>query len=81
MLHVYPAVVRPAVQVVLEEGPRNWSAFAPNVPGCVATGKTQKEVERNIEEALTFHLEDVHETELREIEREAAEAQAADRRA
>jgi predicted RNase H-like HicB family nuclease len=81
MVHEYEAVVHPAVRVILEEGPRNWSAFAPSIPGCISTGKTREDVERNIEEALTFHLKDLHQTELEEINREAAEAEAAEHRA
>ncbi len=47
--------------VVLEEGPNNWSAYVPDVWGCVATGKTREEVTRNIQEALEFHFEGLHE--------------------
>jgi predicted RNase H-like HicB family nuclease len=81
MAQEYGAVVHPAVRVILEEGPRNWSAFAPSIPGCISTGKTRADVERNIEEALTVHLKDLHETELLEINSEAAELEAAKRHA
>jgi predicted RNase H-like HicB family nuclease len=43
--------------VVLEEGPNNWGAYVPDVWGCVSTGKTREEAERNIREALEFHFE------------------------
>jgi predicted RNase H-like HicB family nuclease len=43
--------------VIYERGARNWSAYSPDVPGCIATGKTREEVERTFQEALTFHLE------------------------
>jgi predicted RNase H-like HicB family nuclease len=43
--------------VVLEKAPRNWSAYVPDLPGCIATGRTRAEVERNIREAVGFHLE------------------------
>jgi predicted RNase H-like HicB family nuclease len=43
--------------VVIEAGERNYSAYVPDVPGCVATGTTLEEVERHISEALAFHLE------------------------
>ncbi|NCO42184.1 MAG: hypothetical protein COZ06_22955 [Armatimonadetes bacterium CG_4_10_14_3_um_filter_66_18] len=43
--------------VVYEWAGRNWSAYSPDVPGCVATGKTRQAVERNFREALEFHLE------------------------
>jgi predicted RNase H-like HicB family nuclease len=35
----------------------NYSAYSPDVPGCVATGKTREECEREMHEALEFHLE------------------------
>lgn len=45
--------------LILIEGepPSNYSAWSPDVPGCVATGSTLEEVERQMREALTFHLE------------------------
>ncbi len=43
--------------VIYEPGKHNWSAFSPDVPGCVATGKNRDETERNFREALTLHLE------------------------
>lgn len=43
--------------VVYERADHNWAAYAPDVPGCIATGKTRAEVERNCAEALAFHLE------------------------
>jgi predicted RNase H-like HicB family nuclease len=42
--------------VVLEQGRRNWSAYVPDVPGCISTGKTRADTERNIQEALALHL-------------------------
>jgi predicted RNase H-like HicB family nuclease len=43
--------------VLIEKGKRNYSAFAPDVPGCVATGKTLSEVKQQMKEALAFHFE------------------------
>ena len=43
--------------VVYERGERNWSAYSPDVPGCVAAGQTRAEVERLFVEALELHLE------------------------
>ena len=43
--------------VVYEQTPTGWSAYVPDLPGCVATGVTREEVERNIREAIAFHLE------------------------
>jgi len=47
--------------IVIEKGPENYSAYAPDLPGCVATGKTRKEVEQNMHEAILFHLQGLKE--------------------
>ena len=43
--------------VVFEQTPNNYGAYAPDVPGCVSTGKTWDEMRANIREALSFHIE------------------------
>lgn len=43
--------------VVYERGPTSFGAYIPDLPGCVAVGKTRKVVERLIREALEMHLE------------------------
>jgi len=43
--------------VVYEKARDNYSAYSPDIPGCIATGKTRKEVEKNIKEAISFHVE------------------------
>jgi predicted RNase H-like HicB family nuclease len=43
--------------VVIESGPENFSAYVPDLPGCIATGKTLDEVLINIRGATEFHLE------------------------
>ncbi len=43
--------------VVFEKAPSNWSAYAPDVPGCGSVGDTWEEMLEMIDEALTFHLE------------------------
>lgn len=43
--------------VVIERGRDNLSAYVRGLPGCVTTGKTVEEVERNIREAIELHLE------------------------
>lgn len=43
--------------VIYEKGKRNWSAYVPDLPGCIATAKTQKQLERVIREAIEFHIE------------------------
>lgn len=42
--------------VVIEKGPNNYGAHVPDLPGCVATGKTIEETERRIREAIRFHV-------------------------
>jgi predicted RNase H-like HicB family nuclease len=43
--------------VIYEHTDHNWAAYAPDGPGCIATGRTRAEVERKFREALAFHLE------------------------
>lgn len=43
--------------VIYEPGPNNWSAYAPDFPGCVSAGDTLDECKRNFAEALAFHIE------------------------
>ena len=47
--------------VVIEQAESNYSAYVPDLPGCVATGSTIEEVEAQIREAITFHLEGLRE--------------------
>jgi predicted RNase H-like HicB family nuclease len=47
--------------IIIEMAAGNYSAYAPDVPGCVATGKTVEDVTRNMAEALAFHLESMRE--------------------
>ncbi len=48
--------------VVYEETPTGFSAFVPDLPGCVAAGETRNEVERLIREAIPSHLEGLRES-------------------
>ena len=43
--------------VIYERGKRNWSAYAPDLPGCVAAGKTRAIAEKRMREAIEFHIE------------------------
>jgi predicted RNase H-like HicB family nuclease len=43
--------------VVIEHGDNNLSAYVPDLPGCITTGQTVEEIERNIREAIELHLE------------------------
>ena len=47
--------------IVIEKADGNYSAYVPDLPGCVATGSTREEVEREIHEAIRFHLEGLQE--------------------
>jgi predicted RNase H-like HicB family nuclease len=47
--------------VVIEKAESNYSAYVPDLPGCVATGATIEEVESEIREAITFHIEGMRE--------------------
>ncbi len=42
--------------IVIEEANGNYSAYSPDLPGCVATGATHKEVEKNMYEAIDMHI-------------------------
>jgi predicted RNase H-like HicB family nuclease len=43
--------------VVIEKAEGNYSAYVPDLPGCVATGATVEAVEREIRAAIRFHIE------------------------
>lgn len=43
--------------VVIEKAESNYSAYVPDLPGCVATGPTVKAVEEEIRSAIRFHIE------------------------
>ena len=47
--------------IVIEKADGNYSAYAPDLPGCVATGATVAEVEAEIREAIAFHVEGLRE--------------------
>lgn len=47
--------------VVIEKAAANYSAYVPDLPGCVASGATVKETELNIREAIRFHVEGLRE--------------------
>lgn len=42
--------------IVIEKAGNNFSAYVPDLPGCVASGTTQEETEQSIREAIEFHL-------------------------
>ena len=43
--------------VIIEETKTGYSAFSPDLPGCIAAGSSKEEVEKNMKEAIAFHLE------------------------
>ena len=47
--------------IVIEKAEGNYSAYVPDLPGCVATGQTIAEVEAEIREAIAFHVEGLRE--------------------
>ena len=42
--------------VVIEKADSNYSAYSPDLPGCVATGKTRDQVARTMHEAIEMHV-------------------------
>ncbi|HRG15268.1 MAG TPA: type II toxin-antitoxin system HicB family antitoxin [Pseudomonadota bacterium] len=50
--------------IVIEKAGDNFSAYVPDLPGCVATGETVADVEREISEAIVFHMEGLRENSL-----------------
>ena len=47
--------------VVFEKAERNWAAYIPDLPGCIATGATLEQTKQNIREAMELHVEAMQE--------------------
>jgi predicted RNase H-like HicB family nuclease len=47
--------------VVVEKAAGNYSAYVPDLPGCIATGATAEDVQQNIREAIAMHMEGLRE--------------------
>jgi predicted RNase H-like HicB family nuclease len=47
--------------VIIENAGNNYSAYVPDLPGCISTGKTIEETKKNIQEAIGMHLEGMRE--------------------
>jgi predicted RNase H-like HicB family nuclease len=47
--------------IVIEKGERNYSAYVPDLPGCVSVAETLDEVKAEIREAIEFHIEGLRE--------------------
>ncbi len=50
--------------IVIEKANGNYSAYSPDLPGCVATGKTRDQVTRNMHEAIKLHVRGLREDKL-----------------
>ena len=50
--------------IVIEKAGRNYSAYSPDLPGCVATGKTREAAEQNMHGAVKLHVEGLKEDHL-----------------
>ena len=50
--------------IVIEKANGNYSAYSPDLPGCVATGKTRDEAARNMHEAVEMHIQGMLEDKL-----------------
>lgn len=53
--------VRDAIKMIVEETDSGFSAYSPDLAGCVATGSTREEVEQAMREAIEFHLDGLRE--------------------
>jgi len=42
--------------IIIEKADRNYSAYSPDLPGCVATGKTRETAEKNMKKAIEMHI-------------------------
>ena len=47
--------------IIIEPTSTGFSAYSPDLPGCVATGHSSEEIERNMHEAIALHLEGLRE--------------------
>lgn len=47
--------------VIIEQAEGNFSAYVPDLPGCITTGNSIEEIEQNIREAIELHLEGLKE--------------------
>lgn len=50
--------------IVIEKAKSNFSAYSPDLPGCVATGKTREQVTRHMHEAIEMHIHGLREDKL-----------------
>ena len=50
--------------IIIEKADENYSAYSPDLPGCVATGATVEEVKKNMHEAIELHIKGLKEDKL-----------------
>lgn len=50
--------------VVIEKAENNYSAYSPDLPGCISTGATREETEKNMHEAIELHISGMKEDNL-----------------
>ncbi len=62
-VHPYSDGQKRAVKyaVIIEKAEDNYSAYVPDLPGCISTGRTVDEAQKNIGEAIAFHLQGLRE--------------------
>jgi predicted RNase H-like HicB family nuclease len=54
----------PRFLIVIEKAENNYSAYSPDLPGCIATGSTVEEVKKNMQEAIEIHVKGLKEDKL-----------------
>ena len=47
--------------IIIEKAEENYSAYCPDLPGCIATGRTEEETIQRMKEAIEFHIEGLRE--------------------
>ncbi len=47
--------------IIIEKTKGNYSAYVPDLPGCITTGNTIEEIQKNMKEAIDFHLDGLRE--------------------
>jgi predicted RNase H-like HicB family nuclease len=50
--------------IIIEKANKNYSAYCPDLPGCIATGRTQEDAARNMYEAVVIHIQGLREDNL-----------------
>jgi|GEM_PF-553165 len=61
-------------QIVIEKSGKNYSAYSPDLPGCVATGKTREEAEERMHESIEMHLQELVDAKRPALVRRAGQA-------